>query len=291
MGKTSFILSIARNIAIEQQKPIAIFSLEMSAREISMRFVAAETDIASETFKTRKLTDQEWERLVDKTSALAEAPIFIDDSPHISMFELRAKCRRLKQKENIQMIFVDYLQLMEGDTKYAQGNREQEISKISRQMKSLSRELEIPVMILSQLNRNVEQRGGTGKKGSADNSKTPQLSDLRESGAIEQDADIVLFIHRPEYYKILEDDNGNSLEGIAIVNVAKHRSGKTGDARLRWIGSLTKFENLDHFGISTSYDPNKSFEPQERIMQSKMNSYDDGPDENFYDNSPDNIPF
>ncbi|MDR2906507.1 MAG: replicative DNA helicase [Bacteroidales bacterium] len=257
MGKTAFALSMARNIAVQQNKPIAFFSLEMSAQELVTRLISSETGLNAQKLKTGQLQDYEWTQITTKTDALARAPIFIDDSAALNMFELRAKCRRLKQKHNIQMVFIDYLQLMQGSAD-TRGNREQEISKISRQMKALAKELKIPVLAMSQLSRAVETRG---------NSKKPQLSDLRESGAIEQDADIVMFIHRPEYYGQTEDESGNSMLGMADILLEKHRSGPTGYARLKFIKEFAKFDNPDYsdthlgtFSQSDTIAPNSGFE-------------------------------
>ncbi len=233
MGKTAFVLSLARNAAITGY-PVAIFSLEMGSLQLVNRMIAAESEIPSEIIRSGRLSDAQLAQIMEKTAQLAEAPIFIDDTPAISIYELRAKARRLKAQHNIQMIIIDYLQLMTTrDDK--SGNREQEISQISRSLKAIAKELEIPVLALSQLNRSVEKR----------EQKEPQLSDLRESGAIEQDADMVLFIHRPEYYKIYEDEHGNSTEGIASIIVAKHRNGPVGTVNLRFNKEITRFENLD----------------------------------------------
>lgn len=237
MGKTAFALSMARNIAVESSTPVAFFSLEMSAVELVTRLISSESELSADKLKKGNLEDWEWIILNTKVEALAKAPLFIDDTPALTMFELRAKCRRLKQKHNIQMIFVDYLQLMQGGSEY-KGNREQEISQISRQLKSLSKELRIPVLALSQLSRAVETRGG---------SKKPQLSDLRESGAIEQDADMVMFIYRPEYYKITEDELG-STSGKADILIEKHRSGPTAEVRLRFVQRFAKFETNEDMG-------------------------------------------
>lgn len=239
MGKTAFALTMARNIAVDFKKPVAFFSLEMSAVEVVTRLISSETQLRGEKLKKGDLKADEWEQLHSKVQPLIDAPLFIDETPALTMFELRAKCRRLKMQHGISMVIIDYLQLMRGGTEY-KGNREQEISQISRQLKGLSKELKIPIMALSQLSRNVENRPG--------NSKRPQLSDLRESGAIEQDADMVMFIYRPEYYKILVDENEESTLGKAFILIEKHRSGGTGDVRLRWVKDFAKFENDDVVG-------------------------------------------
>ena len=269
MGKTAFALSIARNMAVNFDKPIAFFSLEMTAVELAMRLISAESGISGDKLKKGEhLPDWEKEMLYQKAQHLGDAPIYIDDTPQLTIFELRAKCRRLKQSKGIQMIFIDYLQLMQGNTENNKnGNREQEISYISHQLKALSKELEVPVLALSQLSRAVETRGG---------SKKPMLSDLRESGAIEQDADIVMFIYRPEYYDILEDDKG-STRGMADIILAKHRSGGVGEVRLRFINQFAKFENpdiVDVDGIGGGMMPNSSFDTPASTMTfpSKINN-------------------
>ena len=234
MGKTAFALSMARNMAVDHNKPVAFFSLEMTGIELAMRLISGEAQIAGDKLKKGELAQHEKTQLEIRTQALNDAPIYIDDTPQLTIYELRAKCRRLKQKHDIQMVFIDYLQLMTAGTDNSKnGNREQEISTISRQLKALSKELDIPVLAMSQLSRAVETRGGT---------KKPMLSDLRESGAIEQDADIVMFIYRPEYYGLLEDDKG-STAGMADIIIAKHRSGGVGEVRLRFVGQYARFEN------------------------------------------------
>ena len=235
MGKTAFALSMARNIAIDFKKPVAFFSLEMTGVELAMRLISGEAQIPGDKLKKGELQPYERVQLEQRTQVLNDAKIYIDDTPQLTIYELRAKCRRLKQHHDIQMVFIDYLQLMSAgsDAMNRNGNREQEISTISRQLKALSKELGIPVLAMSQLSRAVETRGGT---------KKPMLSDLRESGAIEQDADIVMFIYRPEYYKIDEDEKG-STAGMADIIIAKHRSGGVGEVRLRFIGKYARFEN------------------------------------------------
>ncbi len=243
MGKTAFSLSVLRNAAIDFGKGVAFFSLEMSAVQLTNRLISAEAELESEKIKKGQLADWEWEKLYAKIGAIAEAPIFIDDTPAISILELRAKCRRLKAQHDIQMVVIDYLQLMTGNTgKGGAGNREQEIASISRALKQLAKELNVPVIALSQLSRAVETRGGD---------KRPQLSDLRESGSIEQDADMVLFLYRAEYYGITEDAAGNPTAGVGEVMIAKHRNGSLADVPLRFIGKYTKFDNLetDTFGM------------------------------------------
>ncbi len=251
MGKTALAINIARNMAVDFHKPVAIFSLEMTASELTSRLISAETSIEGRKFKANgKLSEAEKEYIREKTNSLVKAPIYIDDNPGLTIFELRAKCRRLKQKYDIQMVFIDYLQLMQGGDAVKSGNREQEISYISRQLKALSKELSIPILALSQLSRAVETRGG---------SKKPVLSDLRESGAIEQDADIVMFIYRPAYY----GEGGEDDERLAKVIIAKHRAGETGEADLNFIKQYVRFENrMDDIGYN-SFDST--------LVESKMN--------------------
>lgn len=236
MGKTAFVLSMARNMAVDCKAPIALFSLEMSSVQLVNRLISSETELGSEKIRNGRLQDFEWEQLNVKIKDLVEAPIYIDDTPALSIYELRAKCRRLKAKYDISCIIIDYLQLMTAGSDM-RGNREQEVSLISRQLKIIAKELDIPVIALSQLNRGVEQRTGDAKK--------PMLSDLRESGAIEQDADMVLFIHRPERYGITEDSEGNSLIGIADIIIAKHRNGAVGEIQLRFRNNLAQFTDLE----------------------------------------------
>ncbi|MDC0009575.1 replicative DNA helicase, partial [Winogradskyella sp.] len=240
MGKTAFTLTMARNVAVNSNIPVAFFSLEMSSVQLITRLISSETGLSSEKLRTGKLEKHEWEQLNVKVKTLEQAPLFIDDTPSLSIFDLRAKARRLASQYGIKMIMIDYLQLMTAGGSQKGGNREQEISTISRNLKALAKELSIPVVALSQLSRAVETRGG---------SKRPLLSDLRESGAIEQDADIVSFIYRPEYYKIDEwdDEERSPTEGQGEFIVAKHRNGGLENIRLKFIGHLGKFDNLDDF--------------------------------------------
>ena len=240
MGKTALTLTMARNIAVESNQPVAFFSLEMSSVQLITRLISSETGLSSEKLRTGKLEKHEWEQLNVKVKTLEKAPLFIDDTPSLSIFDLRAKARRLASQYGIKLIVIDYLQLMTAGGSQKGGNREQEISTISRNLKALAKELNVPVIALSQLSRAVETRGG---------SKRPLLSDLRESGAIEQDADIVSFIYRPEYYKIDEwdDEERSPTEGQAEFIVAKHRNGGLDNIRLKFIGHLGKFDNLDEF--------------------------------------------
>ncbi len=290
MGKTAFVLSMARNAAITFDKPVAIFSLEMSSTQLATRLISSESELSSKKLKKGDLANYEWEQLINKITALEDAPIYIDDTPSLSVFELRAKCRRLKEKHDIQMVVIDYIQLMTVGLDSKPGNREQEISTISRSLKSLAKELDLPVVVLSQLSRAVETRGGN---------KKPMLSDLRESGAIEQDADMVLFIYRPEYYKILEDENNISNEGWAELIVAKHRNGELKDILLRFIGQYTKFidpterelEMKRNGKIIEGVTPNLSFEDSGTVVvSSKMNDTVEEK-EAFMSQSEDGIPF
>ena len=246
MGKTALTLSMARNIAVAQNIPIAFFSLEMSSIQLITRLISSETGLSSEKLRTGNLEKFEWEQLNVKVSALENAPLFIDDTPSLSIFDLRAKARRLSSQHGIKLIVIDYLQLMTAGGSNKNGNREQEISTISRNLKALAKELDVPVIALSQLSRAVETRGG---------SKRPILSDLRESGAIEQDADIVSFIYRPEYYKIDEwdDEERTPSAGQAEFIVAKHRNGGLNNIKLKFVSNLGKFENLDNFETPFEY--------------------------------------
>ena len=238
MGKTALTLSMARNMAIDHNIPVAFFSLEMSSVQLITRLISSETGLSSEVLRTGNLEKHEWEQLNVKVKDLEAAPLYIDDTPSLSIFDLRAKARRLASQFGIKMIMVDYLQLMTAGGSHKGGNREQEISTISRNLKALAKELNVPVIALSQLSRAVETRTG---------SKRPILSDLRESGAIEQDADIVSFIYRPEYYKIDEwdDDERSPTEGQAEFIVAKHRNGGLDEIRLKFVGKFGRFENLE----------------------------------------------
>jgi replicative DNA helicase len=248
MGKTAFVLALARNAAIDFGVPVAFFSLEMSSVQLVTRLISAETELPADKLKKGNLQDHEWEQLNSKITRLADAKIFIDDTAAINIFEVRAKCRRLKAEHNIGLVIIDYLQLMTAGNE-GKGNREQEISTISRSLKAIAKELNVPIIVLSQLNRAVETRGGQGG-----GQKRPQLSDLRESGAIEQDADMVVFLYRDEYYKIFADENGNSTVGLAQVIIAKHRNGALEDVPVRFIGHLSKFADLNSGPDMGSFD-------------------------------------
>tara|TARA_X000000950_G_scaffold44177_1_gene49931 strand:+ start:7502 stop:8983 length:1482 start_codon:yes stop_codon:yes gene_type:complete len=235
MGKTAFVLSMMRNASIDHEMPIALFSLEMSSLQIVNRLISSEAELDSDKIKKGNLKDYEWQQLLHKTDQLNNAKIFIDDTPALTILELRAKSRRLKSQHNIQCIIVDYLQLMSGEYGKSSGNREQEIASISRSLKAIAKELNVPVLALSQLSRAVETRGGD---------KRPVLSDLRESGSIEQDADMVLFIYRADRYDITEDEDGNLTAGVAEVLLRKNRNGPTGKVKLKFIERYAKFADL-----------------------------------------------
>ena len=245
MGKTAFVLSMARNMAIDHESPVAFFSLEMSSVQLMMRLIIAETGLSGTDIKSGRLTPEQWRHLESATKPLGTAPLFIDDTPALSVFEFRSKARRLKIHNDIKIIIIDYLQLMTGNAE-SKGNREQEVAFISRTLKAIAKELNVPIIALSQLSRATETRGG---------SKRPQLSDLRESGAIEQDADIVAFIHRPEYYGMNTDENGMPTAGMAEIIIAKHRSGAATDVKLRFLKEQTRFMDLDMDEFSTAGDP------------------------------------
>ncbi|HEX8060018.1 MAG TPA: replicative DNA helicase [Cyclobacteriaceae bacterium] len=273
MGKTAFIVSALRNAAVDFNYPVAIFSLEMASLQLVNRLISAEAELESEKIKKGNLAEFEWQQLVHKTNRLSSAPIFIDDTPALSILEFRAKCRRLKAEHNVQMVVVDYLQLMKGD---AGGNREQEIASISRSLKGVAKELNVPVIALSQLSRGVETRGGD---------KRPQLSDLRESGSIEQDADIVMFLYRPEYYKITVDEDGMPTQGLAEVVIAKHRNGSLENVKLKFIGKYTKFADFD--GPAGNENPFSGMITKE----SRLNSFNDGPPSPLPTPPDDDTPF
>jgi len=258
MGKTAFALSMARNMAIDHDKKVAIFSCEMSSIQLVNRLIVAETDIAGDKIRNGRLSEEEWKQLDTRIKKLVQAPIFIDDTPAISIFELRAKCRRLMAQHKLDIVIVDYLQLMSGPDNA--GSREQEVSNISRSLKSIAKELNVPIIALSQLNRSVEMRGGT---------KRPLLSDLRESGAIEQDADMVVFIHRQEKFGIPTFEDGSSTKGIAEIILAKNRNGPVDDVKLRFREEKAQFVDLDDFDIEAI--PSMSDMSQSITLGSKMN--------------------
>src|SRR5687767_9237277 len=243
VGKTAFALNLARNAALHPTKPtpVAFFSLEMSAGQLVQRILSAESEIWLEKISRGKMEEHEMKQLYARgIQRLAQAPIFVDDTPALNIFELRAKCRRLKNKHNIGLIIIDYLQLMSGTGENRNSNREQEISNISRNLKALAKELSVPIIALSQLSRAVETRSA-GKDGN----KMPQLSDLRESGAIEQDADMVMFLYRPEYYDITTNEMGESNRGETLVRIAKHRNGMLDTIKLRALLHIQKVTEDD----------------------------------------------
>jgi len=259
MGKTAFALSMARNMAIDHGKKVAIFSCEMSSVQLVNRLIIAESDISGEKIRNGRLNEEEWKQLDSRIKNLVQAPIFIDDTPAISIFELRAKCRRLMAQNKLDIVIVDYLQLMSGPENA--GSREQEVSNISRSLKSIAKELNVPILALSQLNRSIEMRGGT---------KRPLLSDLRESGAIEQDADMVVFIHRQDKFGILAFEDGSSTKGIAEIILAKNRNGPVDDIRLKFREDRAQFVDFDEFDISGSIDSTEG--SQSITLGSKMNN-------------------
>lgn len=235
MGKTSFALSIAKNVAVDYGVPIGFFSLEMNNVQLVNRLISNVCEVSGRKILNGQLDPSDWERLDKRIGRLTDAPIYVDDTPGLSVFELRTKARRLVREKGVKIIMIDYLQLMNANgMKF--GSRQEEVSTISRSLKGLAKELDIPVLALSQLSRNVENREGL-------EGKRPQLSDLRESGAIEQDADMVLFVHRPEYYHIYQDEKGNDLHGMAQIIIAKHRKGSTGEVLLNFRGEFTRFQD------------------------------------------------
>jgi replicative DNA helicase len=277
MGKTAFVLSLARNMGVDYKRGVAIFSLEMSSIELVNRLLSIESQIPGQVIRDGKLDKSQWEQLMSKITRLNQAPIYIDDTPQLSVFELRAKARRLKQQYNISILVIDYLQLMRSDqSNNKNGTREQEISYISRSLKALAKELEIPVIALSQLSRDVEKRT---------NSKKPVLSDLRESGSIEQDADMVMFLYRPEYYQLQQFDDGTPTEGMAEIIIQKHRNGALGDIRTRFIKEYALFtdsglhgyvEGTFSSGANYNLPPDNSKKDGGTItFSSKINDMDD----------------
>ena len=277
MGKTAFVISMAKNMAIDFGHPVALFSLEMSSVQLITRMISSETGLTSEKLRKGNLEAHEWEQLNVKVKKLSDAPIYIDDTPSLSIFDLRAKARRLVSQHGVKIIVIDYLQLMTagGSAGKGGGNREQEISMISRNLKALAKELNVPVIALSQLSRAVETRGG---------SKRPLLSDLRESGAIEQDADIVSFIFRPEYYGVTEwdDDDHTPCEGQGEFIVAKHRNGGLENIRLKFTGHLAKFSDLEE-GFSSEFQSSMNSVSPDQFISPKdaFGIEDDGGDVPF----------
>ncbi len=276
MGKTALSLSMASNIAVNNKIPLAFFSLEMSSIQLITRMISSETGLNSDKLRTGKLEKHEWEQLNVRVKNLENAPLYIDDTPSLSIFDLRAKARRLVSQKDVKIIVVDYLQLMTTGGNIKTGNREQEISTISRNLKALAKELNIPVIAISQLSRMVEGR----------TSKRPLLSDLRESGAIEQDADIVSFIYRPEYYKIdtWDDNERSSTEGEAEFIVSKHRNGGLENIRLKFIPTLGKFEDIDQYDSPYEFHSKMNAAANDDTFKSDFES-----DNKSDDNS--NLPF
>lgn len=275
MGKTAFTLALARNASVDLDKPVAFFSLEMSSNQLVSRLISMETEIDSEKLRKGTLLEREWKHLTKNIDNLQSAPLYVDDTPALGVFELRAKCRRLKAKHDISMIMIDYLQLMTGSNDgKSSGNREQEISYISRSLKGIAKELNVPVIALSQLSRAVETRGG---------SKRPMLSDLRESGAIEQDADMVIFLYRPDYYNITEDEEGQDCRGIAEVIVAKNRHGALKTVKIRFVPQFAKFVDLNSSFMELPQD----FDLGNTITKSsRMNDPNEGDNPDFDDSTP-----
>lgn len=280
MGKTAFTLTLARNAAVQYGMPVAFFSLEMAATQIAQRLLSAECELELSKLRSGDLSADEWQRLNTLSGKLTKAPLYINDTPALSIYDLRAKCRRLKAEKGIQLVVIDYLQLMTGQRNKS-GTREQEISSISRGLKELAKELDIAVIALSQLSRMVEVRGGD---------KKPQLSDLRESGAIEQDADVVGFIYRPEYYDLETDEAGNSTKGLAQILIEKQRNGPTGTVNLQFVSHFAKFvDGSDDEGpLRISFSPGNTYSdspqpptslPPHKRFSSSMN--DDGDDDSF----------
>ena len=276
MGKTSFTLAMAKNAALDHGKPVAFFSLEMSGTQLTQRLLSMDARIPGHKMRNGSLSESDWVPLKKSIDQLSNSKIFIDDSAALNIFELRAKCRRLKLQHNIEMVFIDYLQLMSAGSDNKKSNRQEEISTISRSLKSLAKELNIPIVALSQLSRDVEKRGGN---------KRPVLSDLRESGAIEQDADIVTFIYRPEYYELDEDGDGGQDKGgsaNAEIILSKHRNGATGSVNLNWIGEYALFTEPDNFQGNPFGDGGAQFPNFDDVntfitRPSSMNGEDDEP--------------
>ena len=278
MGKTAFVLSMAKNMAVNFKTPVALFSLEMSNLQLVNRLIVNVCELSGEKIKSGRLEPYEWDQLDYKITELYDAPIYVDDTPSLSIFELRTKTRRLVREHQVQCVIIDYLQLMNASG-MAYGSREQEVSMISRSLKGLAKELNIPIIALSQLNRDLEKRAGS-------EGKRPTLSDLRESGAIEQDADMVCFIHRPEYYGLKEDTQGRDLTGLAEIIVAKHRNGPTGDLWLSFKNTYIRFENLSESGIKREYTSKMNTTvPTPKTSIQPISNNDD-----FLSQSPDDIP-
>ena len=287
MGKTAFVLSMAKNIAVDYRIPVAMFSLEMSNVQLVNRLLVNVCEITSEKLRSGQLAPYEWQQLSSRMQALYGAPLYVDDTPSLSVFELRTKARRLVREHGVKLILIDYLQLMNASG-MSYNNRQEEVSTISRSLKALAKELQIPIIALSQLNRGVENRIANASTEEQKDTHRPQLSDLRESGAIEQDADMVCMIHRPDYYGILKDSHGNPLKGITELIIAKHRNGKTGDVKLRFIGEYARFANR------TDDVPLPGETSNNGLIQSRMNQVaisDDDPIGTGRDVPPSDAPF
>ena len=280
MGKTALVLSMAKNMAVSFKTPVALFSLEMSNLQLVNRLISNTCELSGEKIKSGRLEPYEWDQLDYKVKDLYDAPLYVDDTPSLSVFELRTKARRLVRENNVQCIIIDYLQLMNASG-MSYGSREQEVSMISRSLKGLAKELNIPIIALSQLNRAVDGRAGA-------EGKRPQLSDLRESGAIEQDADMVCFIHRPEYYGFKEDSNGRDMTGLAEIIIAKHRNGAIGDLWLSFKNTYIRFENLNESNIRKEFTSKMNTLPESpnALMQPIVAN-----DDFLAQSSPEAVPF
>lgn len=275
MGKTAFIMQSAKEIA-KRGEPVGIFSLEMSANQLVERLAVGESEIDSDLVKKGKMQPYEFERYMGGLGKISQLPLYIDDTPFMTIVELRARCMRMKTKYNVKMIVVDYLQLIKGVNEFGNKmNRDQEIGVISRTLKGIAKELEIPVVALAQLSRGVETRGGL---------KKPGLSDLRESGSIEQDADVVMFLYRPEYYKITQDEDGFSTHGLCEVLIEKHRNGSTGKVNLKFVGKFTKF--MPWIGTDSTPDYNPKTDRQKFADKHYKNPTEELPRESEGDDLP-----
>lgn len=239
MGKTSFALNVAQHVSIRERKGVGIFSLEMSQQELALRILCSEADVSFGRLRSNRVSQKEWTRIIQTVRTIGDAPLYIDDSPNPTLLEVASKSRRLKAERGLSLVILDYLQLMQAGGRYE--NRNLEIAAISRGLKQLAKELELPVIALSQLSRQPERRGSDHR---------PQLADLRESGSIEQDADMVAFIYRDEVYNQTEEN-----KGLAELIIAKHRNGETGTVDLVFLGEITSFRNLDRHGPASSYEP------------------------------------
>lgn len=294
MGKTAFALSLVRNAAVDHGKSVMVFSLEMADIQLVNRLISAEAMVPGEKIKKSNLDPEEWKRLHSQTTILSNSKIFIDDTPQLSIFDLNAKCRRVHSQSGLDMVVVDYLQLLRGDAK-SQGNREQEIALISRSLKGLAKDLNIPIIALAQLSREVEKRAN----------KRPQLSDLRESGSIEQDADMVMFLYRNEYYEKMGMDGDNQgehdsldseIKGLTEVIIAKNRHGTVGSAYCKFVGEFSKFQDLDYTerDLIRQQNPEYGYSPdvpvQTKVLPSKMNLeqdiYSSGSSDSPFDDGP-----